>query len=105
MSELIITPDVIDHYKDLLVHPEKYGCTYQPLHEVFVECDKVTPQDILFNQYLDYIKKPLPKVVFYIIMQEEFSEFRAIEPIEKISRKIVKGGRVGYRLKLKEELL
>lgn len=104
MSELTITPDVIGRYKDLLVHPEKYGCAYQPLHEAFVECDEVTPQDTLFIQYLDYIEKPLPKVVFYIVMQEEFSEFRAIEPIEKTPRGIVKGGRFGYRLKLKEGL-
>ena len=104
MSELIITPDVIDLYKDLLVHPDKYGCAYQPLHEAFVGCDEVTPQDKLFEQYLNYINKPLPKVVFYIIMQEEFPEFRAVEPLEKISRKLIKGGCAGYRLKLKTDM-
>lgn len=101
MKKLIITPDVINHYKGLLVHPEKYGCTYQPLHEVFVECDGVTPQDILFNQYLNYIKEPLPKVVFYIIMEQEFTTYKGVEPKDENG----KGGRIGYRLKIKEELL
>ena len=101
MKELVVTPDVINHYKDLLKHPEKYGCTYQPLHEVFVKCDEVTPQDILFNQYLNYIKKPLPKVVFYIIMEQEFAAYKGVEPKDENG----KGGRIGYRLKINEILL
>lgn len=101
MSELIITSDVIDHYKDLLVHPDKYGCTYQPLHEVFTECEEVTPQDKLFNHFISYIKKPLPKVLFYIIMEQEFAAYKGVEPKDENG----KGGRIGYRLKIKEDLL
>lgn len=101
MKELVVTPDVINHYKDLLVHPDKYGCTYKPLHDAVVECDEVTPQDILFNQYLEYIKKPLPKVMFYIIMEQEFAAYKGVEPKDENG----KGGRIGYRLKIKEELL
>ena len=64
---------------DFLENPEKHGCDYKPLKEVFKETDKYIPQDKLYKKYLDYIKKPLPKVIFYIIMRETFEEFGGCE--------------------------
>lgn len=55
-------------YRDFLENPKKHGFDYKPLKEVFKETDKYIyiPQDKLYKKYLDYIKKPLPKVIFYI---------------------------------------
>lgn len=70
---------IIDLYRDFLENPKKYKCSYKPLKEVFKETDKYIPQDKLYKKYLDYIKKQLPKVVFYIIMRETFEEFGGCE--------------------------
>lgn len=36
--------------------------------------DESTPQHILFNEYIAYLKRPLPKFMFYIIMDEIYPE-------------------------------
>lgn len=98
-----LTPQTIAQYKDFLTHPEKYpNCDYKPLHEIFTENDTVTPQDILYQQYIQYINKPLPKFIFYIIMEEEFPQFKDKEPLIEDELKHNKlSGRIGYKLKLK----
>ena len=65
-----------------LKNPKKYKCSYKPLREVFKETDKYIPQDKLYKKYIDYIKKPLPEVIFYIIMRETFEEFGGCETDE-----------------------
>lgn len=95
MSDVIqLTPATINQYTDFLVNPSKYGCTYKPLKSVFVEGDHYEPQHLLYQQYLEYIKKPLPRVIFYIIMQEQFPEFRGKDDREGTRHDI------GYKLKL-----
>ncbi len=89
-----LSPNTIQQYKDFLLNPEDYGCIYKPLHKVFELNNEVVPQNILYNQYVDYIKKPLPKVVFYIIMDEEFAEFQGVCNKTKY---------FGYKLKLNIE--
>lgn len=78
-------------FKSFLMEPEKYGCNYKPMRECFVEADEYTPQHILFQQYVDYLQKPLPKVIFYIIMREVYPEY-----FGKQNDK----GDLGYKLKL-----
>ena len=73
MPELNLSPSVVAQYKEFLMHPEKFeNCDYKPLEECFVPADEYTPQHILYNQYVEYLQKPLPKVIFYIIMQEVY---------------------------------
>lgn len=98
-----LTPAVIEKFKDFLVNPANYGCSYKPLHEVFVDGDHYEPQDKLFDAYIDYIQKPLPKVVFYIIMQEEFPELRGCDEWDEIAKdgkQVHRVGNLGYKLKL-----
>ena len=84
MSNTIpLNSKVVDLYRDFLENPKKNGFEYKPLREVFKETDKYIPQDELYKKYLDYIKKPLPKVIFYIIMREMFEEFGGCETDEK----------------------
>ncbi|MCR5578647.1 MAG: hypothetical protein K6F74_05480 [Prevotella sp.] len=75
MDTIPLTPSVIAKFTDFLVNPEKNNCTYKPLKECFVEGDHYEPQHLLYQQYVDYIKKPLPKAIFYIIMREQFPEY------------------------------
>ena len=89
-----LTPAVVERFTDFLVNPKKFNCTYNPLKECFVEGDHYEPQHLLYQQYVEYIKKPLPKVMFYIIMREQFPEYYG-----KDSRPGM-GGNLGYKLKL-----
>ena len=94
MKSIPLTPAVIERFTDFLVNPEKWNCTYKPLKECFVEGDHYEPQHLLYQQYVDYIKKPLPKVVFYIIMREQFPEYFGKDDREG------QRGDLGYKLKL-----
>ena len=75
LEPFLLTPAVIRRFTDFLVNPHEYNFDYKPLKECFVEGDHYEPQHLLYQQYVDYIQKPLPKVVFYIIMQEQFPEY------------------------------
>lgn len=63
------------------------------LKSLLVESDTVTANHILFKEFIDKTKwKGLPKVIFYIIVAEEFGGLGGKD--EK--------GLFGYRLKIKE---
>ena len=94
MQSIPLTPAVIARFTDFLVNPEKWNCTYKPLKECFTEGDHYEPQHLLYQQYVDYIKKPLPKVIFYIIMREQFPEYFGKDDREGARHDL------GYRLKL-----
>jgi hypothetical protein len=100
MEELILTNETIDLYKGFLTEPGKYGCTYAPIDEVFEEFDGCTPKHILFDEYVKYINKPLPKVMFYIIMDELYNHLSCTE---KYDGNTNRHGCIGYRLKLKQQ--
>lgn len=97
METILLTPEVTAQYTDFLVNPKKYNCTYKPLNECFVEGDHYEPQHLLYQQYVNYIKKPLPKVFFYTIMREQFPEY-----FGKDDRKGTRHD-FGYKLKLVED--
>lgn len=89
--EIHLDQQTIDLFKSFLMEPAKHGCQYKPMKECFAEADVYTPQHILYQQYVDYLQKPLPKVIFYIIMREVYPEL-----FGKQNDK----GDLGYKLKL-----
>lgn len=86
-----LTPEAVNAYKELMTNPAPHGLSFKPLAECFEECEKVTPKHILYERYLEYLQKPLPKVIFYIIMDELYGHFIAKDEDTK---------NLGYRLKL-----
>lgn len=103
METILMTPAVVERYKDFLVNPKKWGCTYKPLHEVFVEGDHYTPQDELFDEYIKYLNKPLPEFMFFIVMGEEFPEYGGCDEWDTVNEKgetVHHRGNFGYKLKL-----
>lgn len=86
-----LTPESVNAYKELMTNPASHGLSFKPLAECFEECKKVTPKHILYENYLEYLQKPLPKVIFYIIMDELY---------EHLISKDENTGYLGYRLKL-----
>lgn len=57
-------------YKTLMTQPKENGMDFDPIEQLFTKSETVTAFHILYNQYIDRIKKPLPKVFFYIIFEE-----------------------------------
>lgn len=88
---MVLTPGIINAYKELMINPTLHGLSFKSLSECFEVCEKVTPKDILYEQYLAYLQRPLPKVVFYIIMDELYWHLVAKDEETKD---------LGYRLKL-----
>lgn len=87
-----LTPQAVDVYKQLMTNPNEHGFfDYKPLAECFEECEEVTPKHILFESYKAYLKRDLPKVIFYIIMDELYG---------KLIAKDERTGNLGYKLKL-----
>ena len=89
MSKIMLTPETVSAYKTLMTKPKENGLDIPSLDEYFEEAEEGTAKHILFKDYLDRIQKPLPKVFFYIIMDELYAN------------KIVKcaDGNLGYKLK------
>ena len=86
---MILDNATINLYSNFLCFPQKYGCEYKLLGMCFAITDVVTPQHILYEKYIEYIKKPLPKVGFYIIMKMRFGHYRKVDK---------RSGNVGYRI-------
>lgn len=94
MSETIrLSPGLVAAYKELLTNPKKNGFDFRPITECFREIETVTPKHELFNVYIEYLQKPLPKVIFYIIMDELYGNLtgRAMDAEDK-------SGYLGYKL-------
>ena len=76
---MTLTPEAVAAYKTLMTKPKENGLDFPPLSEVFEATENATAKHILFQQYIDLIKKPLPKVMFYIIMDELYPQAKAAD--------------------------
>lgn len=90
MSEIILCPESVAAYKELMTNPKGNGLDIPSINECIVEGDTIIAKHLLYQQYIELIKKPLPKVFFYIIVDELHYD------------KIGKGvdGNLGYKLKI-----
>lgn len=90
MEATTLNQKSINAYKTLMLNPKENGLDMPALHDCFEEGEG-TPKHILFDQYIEKIQKPLPKVFFYIIMDEIYAD--------KITK--CADGNIGYKLKIK----
>lgn len=67
-----LTPALISAYRDIIFNPSKHGLEFKPMKDCFEKSDEVTAKHILHFKFMIYINKPLPKVIFYILMDELF---------------------------------
>lgn len=70
---MILTPELVDAYKQILADPAKQGLTCRPLKEVLRPSGKVTPAHLLFKDITGEYPA-LPKIIFYILMDEFYPE-------------------------------
>lgn len=96
--EISINPRTIKLYTLMICEPNKFDIDILPLKDVLIKSDQLIPNDLLYKQYLDYIApRPLPKLIFYIIMRDVFGDPRVDSNSENKN--------AGYYLNLNEELI
>ena len=101
MQTIPMTPQTVALFRKFVEHPEECeGCDYKPIRECFEKSDTCTPQHILFNEYIAYLKRPLPKFMFYIIMDEIYPELKGTaESKYDADGNYISGGEYGFYLK------
>ncbi len=79
---MTLSPEAVAAYKKLMTEPKENGLDIQPLSEVFEITEDATAKHLLYEQYLTKINKTkdqLPKVFFYIIMDETYQQKKAAD--------------------------
>ena len=101
MESIPLNPQTVALFRKFVEHPEECpGCDYKPIQECFEKSDVCTPQHILFNQYIAYLRRPLPKVFFYIIMDEIYPDLKGKAPHKYNDQgEVIGGGEIGFYLK------
>lgn len=69
---MILDEQTVNAYKNMLSNPKEYNLPFKSLGELLIPSDKVIAKHILYNDYKKAIDRNVPKVVFYIIMDEIF---------------------------------
>jgi len=78
-------------FRMLIFEPEKQGLPFPTLKECFKPATVARANDLLYADYMILIEnRPLPKVIFYILMREAFGDPNGKD----------KDGSLGYRLRV-----
>ena len=85
----------INAYKTLIIKPKENGLPFESLTECFEKSDKITAKHILARQFIDYIDRPLPKAILYIIMDEIYGPCQGKDENKDL----------GYYLKFKQKYI
>jgi hypothetical protein len=76
---MILSKEAVEAYKTLITDPKAHGLDFKPLEQCFEKSDTCRAQHLLFEDYVAYINKPLPKVIFYIIIQQIYGNCTGID--------------------------
>jgi hypothetical protein len=90
---MILNVETIDAYQELLTNPAKNKLHFKPIKECFEKSEIVTAKHTLAEQFIEYVEKPLPKLILYIIMDQVFGLCDGKD----------EDGNLGYHLKFKPE--
>lgn len=88
---MVLSPESVDAYTQLLKDPKAHNLPIRPLSECFEDAAEATPKHLLFADYKNEVGENVPKVFFYIIMDNEYPTKIAKAP----------NGDLGYLLKFK----
>ena len=93
MSTIPLIPAVIDMFQKCLVDPAGNSLDFKPFHECFEKSETVTAKDVLARDYLLKIKRDIPKIILYIVMDKELGQCDGK----------AENGCLGYHLKVKSD--
>lgn len=90
---MILSEETVALFTDWLTNPAAHNSKLPALADCFITSETGTPKHILYTEYLKYIDRVpehLPKVFFYIIMDNLYSQIKC------------QSGELGYPLIIKE---
>lgn len=67
-----LTPALVASFKEAILDPSAHDLPFKPLKEYFQKSETVTAKHILAQEYMKIVN--IPKIVLYIIMDEEFGQ-------------------------------
>lgn len=71
---MIVSPESVATYKAVMTAPKENGFYFPALSEIFEESKTAIAAHTLFTQYRDLVKCPVPKVFFYIVMNDLYKQ-------------------------------
>lgn len=74
---MILDEQTVNEYKKMLSNPKEYNLPFKSLRELFIPSDKAVAKHILYEDYQKAIDRNIPKIIFYIIMDEIFPVSKA----------------------------
>lgn len=86
---MILTPERIAAYKELISNPSKHGLPITSINDFYEVSDTLASKYTLAKAYLVHVNNKIPKLILYIIMDEIYGE------------SIDEKGILGYYLKVK----
>lgn len=85
---MYVTPESVASFKEWMTEPSKFDLPIRPLSEMFKESETVTASHIIFQQADQEYKRSIPKIFFYIVMEQVYGQ-----AVHKDSR-----GDLGYKM-------
>jgi len=74
---MTLTPELIAFYKNALTNPKENELAFPSISEVFEPADTAIAKDVAYGYYLGAVERStsqIPKIVFYIVMDELFQQ-------------------------------
>lgn len=89
---MILNEQTVSEYRNLLANPKENGLPFPSFREIFLPSDEAIAKHIVFEKYQKIINRNIPKLIFYILLDEIFPQ------------KNDSSGCLGYCLSFKENL-
>ncbi|KPE51259.1 hypothetical protein [Chryseobacterium indologenes] len=74
---MTINQEMVSAYKECLANPKKHNLSFPSLREIFLPSDIAVAKHIVFEKYQIIIGREIPKLIFYIILDEVFPQKKA----------------------------
>lgn len=97
MTNIILSPETVAVAKEIL--ESGFDGRVLPFKDCFEKSETVLAKHLLFEQYRDAARCPIPKVFVYIVMDEIFGPCTGYDDVSTPGRRDA-----GYYLKLKENI-
>ena len=69
---MVLNEQTVSAFREVLTNPQAHGFNFKSLSEIFEKSTEPTPKHVLFEKYTALIDRDIPKVIFYILMDELF---------------------------------
>lgn len=90
MQTIVITAQTVKQHRDMMLTPKEVGLKFPSLIECFEDSKKITPKAVLYEQYTEKVGRLIPKIYFYMIMDQVYYSRGGKTP----------DGLLGYKLQL-----